>query len=95
MAGQAADADDERLFPVIDRVFLVFIGLELLAFPLLPMLPVIVAAGASLTPMRASPRRMSVLWVLAGLLSVIVLAPFVLPLFELPTIQEGPVHTVG
>ena len=71
-----------------------FIGLELLASVLLPLLPVVVAASALLSPLRTSPWRMFVVWALAGLLSVLLLAPFVVSRLDLPTIQEGPTHEV-
>jgi putative effector of murein hydrolase LrgA (UPF0299 family) len=75
---------------MVDRLFILFIALELLAFPLVPFLPFAVAIVALLTRLRHSRWRTIVLWSLATLLTVIVTAPFILGLFDLQFLEVGP-----
>lgn len=87
--------DTQRLFPTIDRYFVLFVVLELLAFPFVPFLPLGIAAVSVATPLRRSRWRSIVLWVLAVVLGLIVAAPFILGLFDIRLVDEGPVHTVA
>lgn len=98
MKNETAEIDGEdasRLFPVVDRLFMLFIVLEIAAFPILPLLPVVVSAGALTTRLRGSRWRMVTLWSLAAFLTLIVVGPFVLKLFDFNFVDNGPVHTVG
>jgi hypothetical protein len=81
------------MFPLRDRLLILFVALELVAFPLVPAGPLVIAAAAMATPLRDSRWRMLALWTLAGLLTAIVIAPFVISLFHLELVEEGPVHT--
>lgn len=87
-----ADLVDRRLFPAIDRLFLVFVALELVAFVLLPFGPLLVAAAAEATALRRSRSRMVWLWALGIVLTLVVLLPFVLGLFAFDSVDEGPVQ---
>ncbi|MCU1417491.1 MAG: hypothetical protein JWP32_1665 [Schumannella sp.] len=71
---------------------IVFLTLELVAFPLLPLGPLLVAGVAMATSLRQSRSRVIALWILAGLLAAVVMAPFVISLFHLELVEEGPVH---
>jgi len=62
--------DGLRLFPTIDRYFLLFVALELLAFPLVPLLPLGVAAASLATPLRHSRWRSVTLWALGAFFPV-------------------------
>lgn len=86
--------DQRRVFPLIDRYFLGFLALQLVAFPLVPALPLVIAAGALATPLRQSPGRMAALWAIGAVLTLIVIAPHIVDLFDLQIVDEGPVHTI-
>ena len=87
-----APDDDARFFPMRDRLLILFVALELIAFPLLPAAPLAIAGAALTTPLRHYRGRMRALWVLAALLTAIVAAPFVIGLFDFSFVEEGPVH---
>jgi cation transporter-like permease len=91
----ALHADDSRLFPRIDRLFALFVALELLAFPLALLGPLVVAGVASVTSLRRSRWRILALWIVAAVLTAIVLVPFVTAFFGAQFVDEGPVHQVG
>lgn len=90
-----ATGDERRLFPTIDRYFFALVALELLAFPFVPLLPLGIAAASLATPVRGSAWRSVVVWAVGAALGLIVAAPFVLGLFDLRIVQEGPVHTIS
>jgi hypothetical protein len=83
------------LFPRIDRLFVLFVALELLTFALLPLAPLLVVGIASITSVRRSRPRILALWIVAAVLAVIVLAPFVAGLLGAQFVDESPVHQVG
>lgn len=87
-------ADDRRLFPVVDRLLILFIAIELLALPFVPLLPLGIAAVALTTPLGTSRKRMLVLWILGGILALVVAAPSILRLFDLQLVDNGPLHTI-
>lgn len=88
------DKDAGRLFPIIDRLFALFFILEIVAFTLVPFLPLAVAAAALTTRVRLSRWRMVTLWVFASILTLMAVSPFVLGLFHSNFVENGPVHTV-
>lgn len=70
--------DSGRLFPMIDRLYVLFIVLEFIAFPFVPVLPLVIGAAAFATPLRVSRWRMVTLLALGMVLTLIVIAPFIL-----------------
>lgn len=86
--------DQRRVFPLVDRSFLGFLALQLVAFPLVPALPRVIAAGALATPLRLSRGRIAALWAMGAVLTLIVVAPHMIDLFDLQLVDEGPVHTI-
>lgn len=70
--------DSGRLFPKIDRLYVLFIVLEFIAFPFVPVLPLVIGVGAFVTPLRVSRWRMVTLLALGTVLTLIVLAPLIL-----------------
>lgn len=92
LIANAHHTTDNRLFPAIDRLFLAFVGLELVAFLVLPAGPLLVAAVAEASALRGSRSRRAGLWTLGAVLTVLVLLPYLLGLFSLNTIDEGPIH---
>ena len=81
---------DERLYSRTDWMFAGFIALEVLAAAVFLGLPLVVAGVAMTTRLRESKNRKLVLWILAGVLTVIGLTPFVLNwlgLSEFSTVQ--------
>jgi len=89
------NTDEIRLFPPVDRLFILFIALEVVTFPLVPLAPLIVAGAATTTPLRRSRPRLVALWVIAATLSVILIAPFVASAFGSTLLEESPVHEVS
>ncbi|WP_142206619.1 hypothetical protein [Subtercola boreus] len=87
-------AHNQQLFPVVDRWFLAFIALEVVTFPLIPLLPLVVAAAGIATPLRRSRWRLSVLFSVGLVLSLIVAAPVILGLLDIQLVQNGPAHTI-
>ncbi|HEV7741522.1 MAG TPA: hypothetical protein VGO65_03810 [Pseudolysinimonas sp.] len=87
-----ADLDDSRIFPMVDRVFLLFVVLELLVYPLLPAAPLAIAGAAMTTRLRRSRWRVRALWILAAVLTVIVIAPFALGVLNVQFVDAGSVH---
>lgn len=71
-------ANSKRLFPIIDRYLILFIVLEFLVFPFIPFGPLAVALGSLLTVVRTSKWRQVILWLIAGLMALIIAAPFIL-----------------
>ena len=69
---------DERLYSRTDWMFAGFIALEIFASAVVPGLPLVVAGVAMATRLRESKKRKLALWILAGVLTAIGLAPFVL-----------------
>jgi hypothetical protein len=94
-SGSRRTHDAQRLFPTIDRYLVLFVVLELVAFPFVPFLPFGVAAASLATPVRTSRWRSTVLWTLAALLGLIMAAPFILGLFDIHLVTESPVHTIA
>ena len=85
--------DGERLFPRRDRVLLVIVALEFIAWVTIPLGPLIVAAVGSTTTIRRSRHRMVGVWSLAAVLTLIVLVPFVLHAVGAQSVDLGPVGT--
>ena len=94
MEPQAKD-DEARFFPKRDRLLILFVALELLVFPLLPAAPLAIAGAALATPLRHYRGRTCALWILGAALTAIVAAPFVIGLFDLSFVEQGPVHVDG
>ncbi len=92
---QIEPIDQRRVFPLVDRYLLGFLALQLVAFPLVPALPLVIAAAALATPLRSSPGRMTALWAIGAVLTLIVLAPLIIDLFDFQIVDEGPVHTIA
>jgi len=87
--------DATRLYPIIDRLFFVFLALVILASVFFAPLALLVAACSLFTRVRASRWRVIVLFSLALLLVVTVMAPF-LPGFQaLLFTHEGSEIVVG
>lgn len=86
--------EDHRLFPSIDRYLIGFLVLQLVAFALIPALPLGIAAAALATPLRRSTARMIALWAVGAVLTLVVIAPVVIGFFDLQLVEEGPVRTV-
>ena len=53
------------------------------------------AAATGATALRGSRGRRAWLWTLGAVLTVVVLLPFVLGLFALNSVDEGPVQLAG
>lgn len=90
MSKQMGQSRDERLYSRTDWMFVGFIALEFLAAAVFPGLPLVVAGVAMATQLRESKKRKLALWILAGVLAVIGLVPFVLNwlgLSEFSTVQ--------
>ena len=90
MSKRVEQTRDERLYSRADWVFAGFIALEFLAAAVFPGLPLVVAGVAMATQLRESKKRKLALWILAGVLAVIGLVPFVLNwlgLSEFSTVQ--------
>ena len=85
------DNESDRLYQRIDWIFLLFLALELAAFPIFPGLPLVVAAVSTRTRVRSSRWRSRVLWILASVMTIIVLAPFVIGWFNPSFVENGPV----
>lgn len=91
-----ARGDSSRIFSIVDRWFFLFMGLELVAFPFVPFLPLGFAVLAFATALRRSRWRMAVLLTLGGIFALIVAAPFVLGLLGVSSLTHlGPVRTVS
>ena len=78
----------ESLFSRTDWIFAGFIVLEVLAFAVFPGLPLVVAGLAMATRLRESRKRTLVLWIIAGVLTIVVLAPFILGMLGLSSFVE-------
>ncbi|MDR7383876.1 hypothetical protein [Promicromonospora iranensis] len=62
--------------------FIGCIAIALAATPLLPLLPLVSPLIAMTTPLRKDRGRMVTLWVLAALLSLMVVAPWIIGIFD-------------
>jgi len=85
-----ADADAARLYPMIDRLFFLFLALELLASIFFAPLAVAFAGLSLFTRVRTSRWRVLVLFSLALLIVVLVMAPFIPGFQPLNVTHEGP-----
>ncbi|MCA4133386.1 hypothetical protein [Arthrobacter sp. M4] len=86
----SASNSPHRLYQKIDWVFALFLVLEFVAFPLFPGLPLLVVAASMTTTLRRSKWRQLILWAMAGIMTLIVLAPFVIGWFQLSFVENGP-----
>jgi hypothetical protein len=75
-------------------LFAATIVADVATLPLFPPAPLLLTLAASATPLRRSLWRMTALWILAVVLLLIALAPFLLSALTLNFIDEGPVRTV-
>ncbi|WP_146070914.1 hypothetical protein [Arthrobacter sp. B1805] len=82
-----ADDNPQHLFSRIDLMFFGSMLLVFLSYPLLPGLPLLPAAAAMATRVRASRWRVVTLWVTAGILALIVITPFIIGLFDLTFVE--------
>jgi hypothetical protein len=80
------------MFPRRDRLLILFVALELVAFLFVPVGPLVIAATAMATSLSRSRPHMIALWILASLLTAIVIAPFVISLFHPEFAEIGPAH---
>ena len=78
----------ESLYSRTDWIFAGFIALEVLAFAVFPGLPLVVAGMAMATRLRESRRRKLTLWIIAGLLTLMSVAPFILRMLGLSSFSE-------
>lgn len=85
----AAANTSDRLYGRIDRLFLLFLILEFAAWALFPGLPLVVALASLKTQLRFSKWRLSVLWVVAAMATLIVIAPFIIGWLGLSTFSES------
>lgn len=60
-----------------------------------PGLPLVVALAGMTTRVRSSNWRTIVLWVVAAAATLIVLAPFIIGLFDLNIVEAGPATPAG
>jgi hypothetical protein len=74
IAGRAL-TDDERAYPIIDRLFIAFLVLEIVVWPFIPLGPLAVSLGATFTRIRSSRLRTVTLWAVASVLTLIVIVP--------------------
>lgn len=79
-----------RMYEPIDKLFVLFVVLEIIAWPILPGLPLVVALAAMTTRVRTSKWRSVFLWTLAGFITLIVIAPFIIGMFNLNITNESP-----
>lgn len=92
---QAGRDREGRLYQRIDWIFALFLVLEFVAFPLLPGLPLLVATASMTTPIRTSKWRSLVLWTLGSIMTLIVVAPFVIGWFQPSLVENGPAVPLG
>lgn len=92
---QAGRDHDGSLYQRIDWIFALFVVLEFVAFPLFPGLPLLVAASSMTTRIRTSKWRSVVLWTLGSILTLIVVAPFVIGWFHPSFVENGPAVRLG
>ena len=78
-----------HFFTAVDGWFYGLLLAEVLSMSLFPLLPLLVAAVAFLTPLRRSPWRLAVVVTVGVILGAIVLAPFV---FGTEYAERGPGH---
>lgn len=78
MSKPTEETRNEKLYSGTDWTFAAFIVLEFIAFAVFPGLPLAVAGAAMATRLRQSKKRKLTLWILAGVLTVIGAAPFIL-----------------
>ena len=76
------------LYSRTDWIFAGFIALEVMAFAVFPGLPLVVAGMAMATRLRESRKRKLTLWIVAGLLTLISVAPFILRTLGLSSFSE-------
>lgn len=87
--------DDERLFPVVTRLFVLFIALEVVG-ACLPGLPLVLALVATrATRIRHARWRTVVLWAVAALVTLMVVAPFVVAATGITFSTETAPHRAG
>ena len=76
------------LYNRADWIFAGFIALEVMAFAVFPGLPLVVAGMAMATRLRESRKRKLALWIIAGVLTLISVAPFILRMLGLSSFSE-------
>ena len=98
MEQRTAPVGRDRMYRGMDWLFLAFLALEVVAFAVFPGLPLAVAAAAAFSQLRTSKGRISALWILAGLLTLMAVAPFVLHVLgwsSWSTVEPGPLISPG
>ncbi|MCC3267291.1 hypothetical protein [Arthrobacter gengyunqii] len=88
MTEPTKQARPESLCSRTEWIFAGFIALEVLAFAGFPGLPLVVAGMAMATRLRESRKRTLVLWIIAGVLTIVALAPFILGMLGLSSFAE-------